>query len=182
MSLRVMIGVLILANLISAIGVVHARYRHRQLFVDLSRLEKNRDELNIEFSRLQLEQATWAAFNDYEFQLVRQRTGKSIDELLHTVQALIVTHGAKGSTIYAEGKTLSIPVAKPERLADPTGCGDAYRAGLLYGLMNDLDWETTGRIAALMGAIKIEQHGTQNHHFEKADFEARFKASFGYAL
>ena len=129
-----------------------------------------------------LEQATWAAFNDYEFQLVRQRTAKSIDELLHTVQALIVTHGAKGSTIYAEGKTLSIPVAKPERLADPTGCGDAYRAGLLYGLMNDLDWETTGRIAALMGAIKIEQHGTQNHHFEKADFETRFKASFGYAL
>ncbi|MEO6697299.1 MAG: carbohydrate kinase family protein [Gammaproteobacteria bacterium] len=129
-----------------------------------------------------LEQATWAAFNDYEFQLVLQRTSKSIDELLHTVQALIVTHGAKGSTIYAEGKTLSIPVAKPERLADPTGCGDAYRAGLLYGLMNDLDWETTGRIAALMGAIKIERHGTQNHRFEKPEFEARFKASFGYAL
>ncbi|HWQ93926.1 MAG TPA: carbohydrate kinase family protein [Gammaproteobacteria bacterium] len=129
-----------------------------------------------------LEQATWAAFNDYEFQLVRQRTGKSIDELMHTVQALIVTHGAKGSTIYTENKTLSIPVAKVNRLADPTGCGDAYRAGLLYGLMNDLDWEMTGRIAALMGAIKIEQHGTQNHRFEKAEFEARFKESFGYAL
>jgi adenosine kinase len=129
-----------------------------------------------------LEQATWAAFNDYEFQLVRQRTGKSIDELMHTVQALMVTHGAKGSTIYTENKTLSIPVAKVNRLADPTGCGDAYRAGLLYGLMNDLDWDTTGRIAALMGAIKIEQHGTQNHRFEKAEFEARFKDSFGYAL
>ena len=129
-----------------------------------------------------LEQATWAAFNDYEFQLVRQRTGKSIDELMHTVQALIVTHGAKGSTIYTENNTLSIPVAKVNRLADPTGCGDAYRAGLLYGLMNDLDWEMTGRIAALMGAIKIEQHGTQNHRFEKAEFEARFKESFGYAL
>lgn len=129
-----------------------------------------------------LEQATWAAFNDYEFQLVLQRTGKSIDELMHTMQALIVTHGAKGSTIYTENKTLGIPVAQPSRLADPTGCGDAYRAGLLYGLMNDLDWETTGRIAALMGAIKIEQHGTQNHRFEKAEFEARFKDSFGYAL
>ncbi len=129
-----------------------------------------------------LEQATWAAFNDYEFQLVLQRTGKSIDELRHTVQALIVTHGAKGSTIYTENKTLSIPVAKPSRLADPTGCGDAYRAGLLYGLMNDLDWEMTGRIAALMGTIKIEQHGTQNHRFEKAEFETRFKESFGYAL
>ncbi len=129
-----------------------------------------------------LEQATWAAFNDYEFQLVQQRTGKSIDELMHTVQALIVTHGAKGSTIYTDRKVINIPVAKTNRLADPTGCGDAYRAGLLYGLMNDLDWDTTGRIAALMGAIKIEQHGTQNHRFEKAEFEARFKESFGYAL
>ncbi len=79
MSLRVIIGVLILANLISAIGVVHARYRHRQLFVDLSRLEKNRDELNIEFSRLQLEQATWAESNRVD-QIARTRLGMKMPE------------------------------------------------------------------------------------------------------
>ena len=75
-----------------------------------------------------------------------------------------------------------IPVAKPAETADPTGCGDAYRAGLLYGLMNELDWETTGRIASLMGAIKIECHGTQNHRFQWSDFEARFEESFGRSI
>jgi cell division protein FtsL len=84
MSLRVIIGVLILANLISAIGVVHARYRHRQLFVDLSRLEKNRDELNIEFSRLQLEQATWAESNRVD-QIVRTRLGMKTPESVDIV-------------------------------------------------------------------------------------------------
>jgi len=77
--------------------------------------------------------------------------------------------------------TLSV-CAKPAALADPTGCGDAYRAGLLHGLMQGMDWETTGRVAALMGAIKIEHHGTQNHRFEREEFDARFKESFEYAL
>lgn len=129
-----------------------------------------------------LEQATWAAFNDYEFQLLQQRTGKSKDELARKVEALIVTHGAKGSSIYTAGQCIDIPIAKPAALSDPTGCGDAYRAGLLYGLMNNMDWNTTGRVAALMGAIKIEHHGTQNHHFEKDEFNTRFKESFGYTL
>ena len=129
-----------------------------------------------------MKQATWAAFNDYELQLMQQRTGKSPEELAKLVDALIVTHGAKGSSVYAAGKHTEIPVAKIEKVVDPTGCGDAYRAGLLYGLMNSLDWGTAGRVAALMGAIKIERAGTQNHSFTRAEFDARFNESFGYAL
>lgn len=129
-----------------------------------------------------MRQAAWAAFNDYELQLMQQRTGQSVLELAKTVEALVVTHGAQGSTVYTGGRQIKIPAARPAVLADPTGCGDAYRAGLLYGLAQGMDWETTGRVASLMGAIKIEQHGTQNHRFTQEEFAARFKESFGYAL
>ena len=84
--------------------------------------------------------------------------------------------------MYTDKKRYNIPTAKVETVADPTGCGDAYRAGLLYGIMNGMDWETTGRIASLMGAIKIEHHGTQNHTFERDFFNARFKKNFGYTI
>jgi len=93
-----------------------------------------------------------------------------------------VTLGANGSHIYTKQKRIEIPTAKIAAAVDPTGCGDAYRAGLLYGLMNNMEWETTGRIAALMGAIKIEHHGTQNHKFERDEFAARFKEDFGFAM
>jgi len=125
-----------------------------------------------------MEQATWATLNDYEAELMQNRTGKSPHELADYVQALIVTMGGKGSHIYTKGKRYEIPVATPQRLVDPTGCGDAYRAGLLYGLMNAMDWETTGRIASLMGAIKIECHGTQRHIFDSEEFNDRFKNEF----
>jgi len=124
------------------------------------------------------EQATWLAFNDYEAKLMQERTGKSIEELATMVEAIIVTRGGKGSSIYANGKEIIIPSAEAASLQDPTGCGDAYRAGLLYGLQNNLDWETTGRIASLMGTIKIEHAGTQNHHFTLDEFKARFRQSF----
>jgi len=127
-----------------------------------------------------IDKATWVALNDYEAQLVEERTGKSPHELAEQVEALIVTRGGEGSVIYTKEKRHEIPVAKAAVLNDPTGCGDAYRAGLLYGLMNDMDWETTGRIAALMGAIKIEKHGTQNHTFTREQFLERFNQSFGY--
>lgn len=129
-----------------------------------------------------VEQATWVTVNDYEMQLLQDRTGKSPHEIAEHVEALIVTMGGKGSHIYTKEHRLEIPAAKTEQLADPTGCGDAYRAGLLYGLMNDMDWETTGRIAALMGAIKIQHHGTQNHRFDRQAFDDQFKQDFGYAL
>ncbi|MDH5632200.1 MAG: carbohydrate kinase family protein [Gammaproteobacteria bacterium] len=126
-----------------------------------------------------VDQATWVTVNDYEAQLLQERTGKSLEELAEQVEALVVTLGGEGSRIYAGDQRIDIPTAATSAVNDPTGCGDAYRAGLLYGLMNKLDWDTTGRIAALMGAIKIEQHGTQNHRFSRTDFEARFRESFG---
>lgn len=129
-----------------------------------------------------VDQASWVTVNSYEAQLMQQRTGKSPHELAERVQAFIVTSGSEGSHIYTGKKRIDIPTANPAAVADPTGCGDAYRAGILYGLMHDMDWETAGRIASLMGAIKVEKHGTQNHHFERAQFNARFKESFGYSL
>jgi len=137
----------------------------------------NGDELN-RFAG----QATWLAFNDYEAKLMEERTGRSIEQLAKGVEAVIVTRGGEGSHIYTGGGRLEIPLADAANLADPTGCGDAYRGGLLYGLMNGLDWELTGRIASLMGAIKIEQQGPQNHSFSRSQFEARFHEAFGMSL
>jgi adenosine kinase len=129
-----------------------------------------------------IKQCTWVTVNDYEWQLLKDRTGWDVADVTSQVDALIVTLGAKGSEIHTAEKTYQIPTVKPKAVEDPTGCGDAYRAGLLYGLLNRLDWETTGRVASLMGAIKIEQHGTQNHHFTRKQFEERFKAAFGRTL
>jgi adenosine kinase len=126
-----------------------------------------------------LDLATYATFNDYEAELVQQRTGLSLEQLAAKVDALIITLGGQGSKIYTHGQCIEIPVAPVSQLADPTGCGDAYRAGLLYGLINEYDWDVTGRIASLMGAIKIEHNGTQNHVFSLADFKLRYQASFG---
>ena len=126
-----------------------------------------------------IEQATWLTLNDYEAEMMQALTGLSLDDLAQKVDALIVTQGGEGSTIYADGDKIHIPVAPTSLLADPTGCGDAYRAGLLYGLLNNLDWNVTGRIASLMGAMKIEHHGTQNHTFTLEQFKARYVESFG---
>lgn len=109
------------------------------------------------------EQATYIALNDYEAQLFMDRTGLTETQIAEHVEALIITRGAKGSHIYTEGKRIDIACQKAKRVVDPTGCGDAYRAGLLHGILNGKDWEETGRIAAMMGAIKIAHHGTQNH-------------------
>ena len=129
-----------------------------------------------------IDQASWVSVNDYELQLMQERTGMSPHEIAERVQALIVTLGGEGSHIYTDKQRIDIPAAPVTRLNDPTGCGDAYRGGLLFGLMNELDWDTTGRIAALMGAIKIEQHGTQNHSFTLDEFRERYQESFGTTL
>jgi len=128
------------------------------------------------------EQAQWLAFNDYEAKLMQERTGKSPEQLAQMVDAVIVTRGGEGSSIYTRDTLYEIPAAKASSLADPTGCGDAYRAGLLYGLMHGMDWDVTGRIAALMGAIKIEHAGTQNHRFTREEFDQRFHDSFGISI
>lgn len=126
-----------------------------------------------------IDQATYVTVNDYEAELLKERTGKSLEELAEQVKALIVTRGAEGSNIYFDGEYINVPAAKISEALDPTGCGDAYRAGLLHGLMNGMDWETTGRIASLMGAIKIEHHGPQNHSFTMDEFQARYKTNYG---
>jgi adenosine kinase len=127
-------------------------------------------------------QATWMALNEYEWQLVQDKTKLSAAEIARQVKALVVTRGSEGSVIYAGGSEIHIPSAKVASVVDPTGCGDAYRAGLIHGLLHGLDWETSGRIASLLGAIKIESRGTQNHAFTAAQFEERYQASFGRAL
>lgn len=127
-----------------------------------------------------LEKATWLALNDYEAQLMLERTGLTIDALAEKVKALIITKGSKGSFIYTEGNLLEIPVVSAPAALDPTGCGDAYRAGLLYGLLEGLDWPTIGRIASLAGSIKVETHGTQNHSYTLSQFKERYYAHFGY--
>ncbi len=124
------------------------------------------------------EQATWITLNDYEAQMFEDRTGKSPHELAEMVDALIITRGGEGSHIYTLNNRHEIPCAKASEINDPTGCGDAYRAGLLYGLLNGLDWQITGRIASLMGAIKIEMHGTQNHSFSMDEFKQRYQENF----
>ena len=127
-----------------------------------------------------LARSTYAVLNDYEAQLVMEKTGKTIDTLAQKVSALIVTRGGQGSDIFVGGRVLHIPVAQAHRLIDPTGCGDAYRAGLLHGLANGMDWETTGRLAAVMGALKIENGGAQNHTASRDEIADRFNESFGF--
>ena len=114
--------------------------------------------------------------------MVRQRTGLDAATVASKVEALIVTRGAHGSVVHTREATIEIPPARAADTVDPTGCGDAYRAGILHGLVNDMDWETTGRLASLMGAFKIEQHGTQNHRCTRAELESRFRESFGRSL
>ena len=123
-------------------------------------------------------QATWVTVNDYEWQLLQQKTGWNVRELTQRVAALIVTRGAAGSVIHTRDGEIAIPCAKAAAVVDPTGCGDAYRAGLIHGLLHGLDWPSTGHIASLMGAIKIESRGTQNHRFTRAEFDARLASAF----
>jgi len=129
-----------------------------------------------------LEQAQWILLNRKEWQIVHQRTGLSAEQVAMRVQALIITQEAQGAMIYTQETRYNIPAAKAKAVNDPTGCSDAFCAGILYGLAKEIDWETTGRIAALMGAIKVEHHGTQNHTVTLDLFKARFKKNFGYAL
>jgi adenosine kinase len=129
-----------------------------------------------------IRQADYVTANDYEARLIQERTGKSVEELATLVKAFIVTRGAGGSTIHHEGKAEQVPSVKPARVLDPTGCGDAYRAGLLYGIANDMDWATTGRLASLIGAIKIAERGAQNHSFTRAEIGERFREAWGRAL
>ncbi len=126
--------------------------------------------------------ATWVAVNDYESRMLTEKTHMELEDIASKVEALIVTRGAEGSHIYTNGQVIHVPAAPISQVADPTGCGDAFRAGLLFGLIRGIDWETTGRIASLMGAIKVEQSGTQNHNFDAETFKSRYQSAFGRSL
>jgi len=129
-----------------------------------------------------IEQANHVTVNDYESNLLQERTGWGEDVIAGKVESYIVTRGPKGSLIHAKGEQLQIPPAHERRITDPTGCGDAYRAGLIHGLMNGRDLATCGRMASLMGALKIEHPGTQNQRFDFTEFATQFRQQFGYAL
>ena len=129
-----------------------------------------------------LDLADYCTVNDYEAELMCERTGQSLDVLAKKVKALIVTRGGEGSDIHADGQRLKIPAAKPDALIDPTGCGDAYRAGLLYGISAGWDWARTGRLASLMGAIKIAHRGGQNHVPTREAIAERYQQAFGERL
>ena len=129
-----------------------------------------------------IRQADYLTCNDYEAKLLQERTGQTLEQMASQVRALVVTLGGEGSRIYADGQVHEVPVAKASEVLDPTGCGDAYRAGLMFGMHKGYDWPTCGRLAGLLGAIKIAHRGGQNHRFTWDEVEDRFKAEYGYAL
>ncbi|QID17008.1 carbohydrate kinase family protein [Nitrogeniibacter mangrovi] len=126
-----------------------------------------------------LEMASYCALNDYEAQMMCEKTGRSIESLATEVEALVVTRGAQGSQIYVDGQRIDIPCVQADAVVDPTGCGDAFRGGLLYGIANGMDWERTGRLASVMGSIKIAHRGGQNHGATRDEIAARYAAAFG---
>ncbi len=128
-----------------------------------------------------IRQADYLAVNDYEGKLLEDKTGRKLEELARELRALVVTLGARGSIVYTDGEQHEIPCVPAERVADPTGCGDAYRAGLLYGIAEGWDWPSSGQLASVMGAIKIAHRGAQNHAPTRDEIEARFKSAFGYS-
>jgi adenosine kinase len=129
-----------------------------------------------------VEQASYVAVNDYEGRMLEERTGRKLEEMAQKLKALVLTKGAEGSVIYANGKRIEIPCVRAAEVVDPTGCGDAYRAGLLYGLAAGFDWQKTGRLAALMGAIKIASRGGQNHSASFDEIKSQFRRNFGSEL
>ncbi|RQU90917.1 carbohydrate kinase family protein [Burkholderia cenocepacia] len=132
--------------------------------------------------RRSIELATYVAVNDYEAKLVSDKTGWSEDEIASRVDALVITRGEHGAIIRHKQGAEQIPVVPAERIADPTGCGDAFRGGLLYGIEHGLDWATTGRLASLMGSLKIAHQGPQTYVLTRAEIDARFETAFGYSL
>ncbi len=120
--------------------------------------------------------------NSYEYELLLSKTGLSEAELVRKVPVLIITDGERGSVIFTYGNKIKIGVAKPRKVLDPTGAGDAYRAGIITGMSCGFDWELTGEIGATVASFAVEEYGTQNHHFELEDLNARLKKYFGKEL
>jgi adenosine kinase len=129
-----------------------------------------------------IDAASYLAVNDYEGRMLEEKTGLGLEALAQRVEALVVTKGASGSTILARGERHEIPGVAAAEVVDPTGCGDAYRAGLLYGIAAGYDWPRAGRLASVMGAIKVASRGGQNHRPTRAEIDALYRESFGAPL
>lgn len=129
-----------------------------------------------------IELADYVTANDYESNLLQERTGWSEADIVRRVKAYITTRGPQGAQIHTPEQTFEVPPAQERRVTDPTGCGDAFRAGLIFGIEKGFDWMTIGRIGNLMGALKVEHPGTQNQRFDYEEFAAQFEQQFGYAL
>ena len=134
-----------------------------------------RGEELLEFVRM----ADYVTVNDYECRMLQERTNRTVEQLVKQVKAFVVTLGARGSVIHTGGRQIEIPCVKVEKVVDPTGCGDAFRAGLLYGIAAGMDWPLAGRLASLLGAIKIASRGGQNHQFTRDEIAVRFRETFG---
>src|SRR5882672_6441262 len=126
-----------------------------------------------------VDQASYVTVNDYEGQMLQERAGAKLEQLAKKVKALVVTLGARGSLVITNGRSIEIPPVKPEQVVDPTGCGDAFRAGLLYGIIAGLDWPVTARLASLLGSIKVASRGGQNHRFTRDEIVQRYQEAFG---
>jgi len=120
--------------------------------------------------------------NDYEWALTLERTGRSEREIEAACAAVIITKGEQGSTIHEGSRVHEIPPVRARKLVDPTGCGDAYRAGLLHARAVGLPWEIAGRLGSLLGSYQVEVEGTQNTCVELPDLRARFQREFGMRL
>ena len=129
-----------------------------------------------------IELARWVAVNDYESRLLVEKTGWALERIAASVEALVVTRAAEGSVIHAGGEVLEVPAAVADTVEDPTGCGDAYRAGLLYGIVHGLPWRQAGQVGALMGALKVASHGTQNHRATAGELDEAHRRAFGEPL
>jgi len=123
----------------------------------------NKDELNF-FT----ENASWVIMNNYEFKMYKENTGFSSSDIVKKNKILIITDGDKGSKIFTNNKKLDIPAIKVDMPKDPTGCGDAYRAGLVYGIMKDMSLEKIGELSSALGAHKVKSFGTQNHKIDNS--------------
>jgi len=120
--------------------------------------------------------------NDYEAGVVEQRTGRSMADIATGLRAVVVTRGAEGATLLTEGKSIQIEPVRATQVVDPTGCGDAQRGGLLYGLTSGWNWEDSCRLGNVMGAIKIASRGPQNHAPSRAEIDAVLHATYGIHL
>jgi len=132
-----------------------------------------------ELSRF-IRNADWIVMNDYEYRLLMEKSGQDSASIARQVKAFVVTRGGEGSTLYCGTEQHEIGPARAAKVLDPTGCGDAYRAGLIHGIQNEMDLPTACRIGAVMGAIKIEHQGPQNHNPDADEISDRFKTAYGY--